>query len=262
VRERQNRVTSLRLSSIVNAVCFGGAYRQLVSNHGSAQQAEMPPASSSRTGGTQQVAMPPATRPKIYLVRQSFRVVLLGDVNVGKSSLALNFIKSHKAGYGEYLPTIGAAFVSRVLQVEGIDDDAIGRRQSFKLEIWDTAGEERFHSIAPLYYRGAQAAVIVYDVIDDHSYMRAKKWFTELQERRDEGIVISLAGNKAGLDGGRIVERADVADYAKAKERSSLRPPPSLVAMWRSCSPSLPRGAPRTGGKSAAKADSIGDAGV
>lgn len=161
--------------------------------------------------------MPPATRPKIYLVRQSFRVVLLGDVNVGKSSLALNFIKSHKAGYGEYLPTIGAAFVSRVLQVEGIDDDAIGRRQSFKLEIWDTAGEERFHSIAPLYYRGAQAAVIVYDVIDDHSYMRAKKWFTELQERADEGIVISLAGNKAGLDGGRIVERADAADYAKAK---------------------------------------------
>ncbi|KAG6479362.1 hypothetical protein ZIOFF_062825 [Zingiber officinale] len=69
---------------------------------------------------------------------------------------------------------IGAAFFSQTLAVS----DA-----TVKLEILDTAGQERYHSLAPIYYRGAAAAVIVYDISKLESFERAKKWVQELQKQ-------------------------------------------------------------------------------
>ncbi|THU73410.1 hypothetical protein C4D60_Mb04t22540 [Musa balbisiana] len=81
------------------------------------------------------------------------KLVLLGDMGAGKSSLVLRFVKGQFLEFQE--STIGAAFFSQTLAVS----DA-----TVKLEIWDTAGQERYHSLAPMYYRGAAAAIIVYDI--------------------------------------------------------------------------------------------------
>ncbi|THU74734.1 hypothetical protein C4D60_Mb04t36530 [Musa balbisiana] len=81
------------------------------------------------------------------------KLVLLGDMGTGKSSLVLRFVKGQFLEFQE--STIGAAFFSQTLAVS----DA-----TVKLEIWDTAGQERYHSLAPMYYRGAAAAIIVYDI--------------------------------------------------------------------------------------------------
>ena len=75
-----------------------------------------------------------------------FKLVLLGEAAVGKSSLVLRFVKGHFTEFQE--STIGAAFMTQTL---ALDD------QTVKFEIWDTAGQERYHSLAPMYYRGAQA---------------------------------------------------------------------------------------------------------
>ncbi|XP_020866027.1 ras-related protein RABF2b [Arabidopsis lyrata subsp. lyrata] len=101
--------------------------------------------------------------------------VLLGDVGAGKSSLVLRFVKDQFVEFQE--STIGAAFFSQTLAV----NDA-----TVKFEIWDTAGQERYHSLAPMYYRGAAAAIIVFDVTNQASFERAKKWVQELQA---QGIV-------------------------------------------------------------------------
>ena len=79
--------------------------------------------------------------------------VLLGEAGVGKSSLVLRFVANHFKAYSE--STIGAAFMSKTLVV---DDQAI------KFQIWDTAGQEKYHSLAPMYYRGASAAIVVFDI--------------------------------------------------------------------------------------------------
>jgi Ras-related protein Rab-5C len=63
----------------------------------------------------------------------------------------------------------------------------------------DTAGQERYHSLAPMYYRGAAAAVVVYDVTSRDSFARAQAWVRELQRQASPGLVIALAGNKADL---------------------------------------------------------------
>ncbi|PPD73100.1 hypothetical protein GOBAR_DD29998 [Gossypium barbadense] len=84
----------------------------------------------------------------------------------------------------------GAAFFSQTVAV----NDA-----TVKFEIWDTAGQERYHSLAPMYYRGAAAAIIVYDITNQASFERAKKWVQELQSQGNPNMVTALAGNKADL---------------------------------------------------------------
>merc|ERR1719261_2315166 len=61
----------------------------------------------------------------------------------------------------------------------------------------DTAGQERYRSLAPMYYRGAAAAIVVYDITNPDSFTGAKSWVKELQRRGDPNVVIAMAGNKA-----------------------------------------------------------------
>uniref|UniRef100_A0AAY4A949 small monomeric GTPase n=1 Tax=Denticeps clupeoides TaxID=299321 RepID=A0AAY4A949_9TELE len=133
-----------------------------------------------------------------------FKLVLLGESAVGKSSLVLRFVKGQFHEFQE--STIGAAFLT---QTVCLDDTTV------KFEIWDTAGQERYHSLAPMYYRGAQAAIIVYDITNADSFSRAKSWVKELQKQANPNIVIALSGNKADLAQKRAVEVQEAQAYAE-----------------------------------------------
>ena len=132
-----------------------------------------------------------------------FKVVLLGESAVGKSSLVLRFVKREFHEFQE--STIGAAFLTQTIQ---IDDTTV------KFEIWDTAGQERYHSLAPMYYRGAQAALIVYDLTSKESFVKAQTWVRELQRQANANIVIALVGNKLDLANKRMVEYNEAKSYA------------------------------------------------
>merc|ERR1711920_836343 len=131
------------------------------------------------------------------------KLVLLGDSAVGKSSLVLRFVRGQFFEYQE--STIGAAFLT---QTVSLSDSTV------KFEIWDTAWQERYHSLAPMYYRGAAAAVIVYDITNQDSFARAKSWVRELQRQGNPDLVMALAGNKADLSEKRKVEPSEAESYA------------------------------------------------
>jgi Ras-related protein Rab-5C len=133
-----------------------------------------------------------------------FKLVLLGESAVGKSSLVLRFVKGQFHEFQE--STIGAAFLTQTLC---LDDTTV------KFEIWDTAGQERYHSLAPMYYRGAQAAIVVYDITNGDTFTRAKNWVKELQRQARPDIVIALAGNKSDLGQKRLVEYEEANAYAE-----------------------------------------------
>jgi len=133
-----------------------------------------------------------------------FKLVLLGESAVGKSSLVLRFVKGQFHEYQE--STIGAAFLT---QTVCLDDTTV------KFEIWDTAGQERYHSLAPMYYRGAQAAIVVYDITNVDTFGKAKNWVKELQRQASPNIVIALAGNKADLANKRMIEFEEAQNYAE-----------------------------------------------
>eukprot|EP01059_Diplonema_ambulator_P004920 TRINITY_DN1464_c1_g1_i1.p1 TRINITY_DN1464_c1_g1~~TRINITY_DN1464_c1_g1_i1.p1 ORF type:complete len:200 (+),score=34.88 TRINITY_DN1464_c1_g1_i1:97-696(+) len=141
------------------------------------------------------------------MTQLSFKLVLLGESAVGKSSIVLRFVRQDFLEHQE--ATIGAAFLTQVVN--------LGDQQSIKFEIWDTAGQERYKSLAPMYYRGAAAAVIVYDITDMNSFVRAKNWVQELQRQGDNSVVIALAGNKSDLAENRVVESAEAQAYADEK---------------------------------------------
>jgi len=118
--------------------------------------------------------------------RPTFRVVMLGDQGVGKSSISHRFIKDDFIENNA--PTVGAAYLTQFVKVGD---------QSIKLDLWDTAGQERFATLAPMYYRTANAAVVVYDICSTKSYERALKWISELEEKGATNTLVVLCGNKA-----------------------------------------------------------------
>lgn len=132
-----------------------------------------------------------------------FKLVLLGDTSVGKSSIVIRFVKGQFSEYQE--STIGAAFLTQTVPVQDC---------TVKFEIWDTAGQERYHSLAPMYYRGAAAAIVVYDITSMESFHRAKSWVKELQMQGSHDVVIALSGNKIDRQDDREVDAAEAKTYA------------------------------------------------
>lgn len=137
------------------------------------------------------------------------KVVLLGDTGVGKSSLVLRFVTNSFKSYSE--STIGASFMSKVMSVNG---------NRIKFQIWDTAGQEKYHSLAPMYYRGAAVAIVVYDITRKSSFTTLQMWIKELRQLGPEDIVIVIAANKCDLDDQREVETETAKIYAKSVEQA------------------------------------------
>lgn len=133
-----------------------------------------------------------------------FKLVLLGESAVGKSSIVHRFVKDSFDDFRE--STIGAAFLTQTIQLD--------ENTTIKFEIWDTAGQERYKSLAPMYYRNANAAVVVYDITQEASLERAKSWIKELQRQANQDLVIALAGNKLDLESERKVAKETAQAYA------------------------------------------------
>lgn len=113
------------------------------------------------------------------------KVVLLGDSGVGKTSI----VNRYTTGVVQLSvkPTVGAAFVTKEINVDGHD---------FELLIWDTAGQEVYRGLAPMYYRCAAIAIIVYDVIRPQTYQSVSYWIKELRANVDKNTVIVVCANK------------------------------------------------------------------
>lgn len=131
----------------------------------------------------------------------SLKVVFLGDTAVGKSCLAVRFVRNEFFEFQE--PTIGAAFLGKNINLND---------KRYKFEIWDTAGQERYRSLAPMYYRGAKAAVIVYDITDEDTFKGAKTWVSEIKKKSNNCLIL-LVGNKVDLTNNRKVDINMVKNY-------------------------------------------------
>lgn len=123
--------------------------------------------------------------------RSGFKIVLLGDASVGKTSIVSRFVTNRFNSASE--ATVGAAFSTQVIALD------TSPPRTVKFEIWDTAGQERFRSLAPMYYRGAAGAIVVCDVTDPDTFTRAQEWVNELHASSSKNCVIALACNKCDM---------------------------------------------------------------
>nr|AAC78731.1 Trab5B [Trypanosoma brucei] len=135
---------------------------------------------------------------------KKYKIVLLGDSGVGKSSLVQRLAKNE---WCDNQNSTGRRVFLRYVCTVG--DTAVN------FDIWDTAGQERYKSLASMYYRGAAAALVVYEIPSWETFERAKHWVRELATNSPETIVI-LVGNKSDLRGtSGCVSSEEAATYAR-----------------------------------------------
>lgn len=132
-----------------------------------------------------------------------YKIVLIGDSGVGKSSLLSRFTRNEFDL--ESKSTIGVEFATRSIQVDG---------KVIKAQVWDTAGQERYRAITSAYYRGAVGAVLVYDLSKQKTFENVARWLLEVREHAESSIVTMLVGNKCDLKHLRAVLAEDAKKYA------------------------------------------------
>ena len=124
------------------------------------------------------------------------KICLLGDVNVGKTSIASRFCKDSFTE--NYMNTIGGAY-----QQQNI---ILNNGTKIKLHIWDTSGQDRFRSMTNLYYRDAQVAILTYDVTNEESLEGLNYWLNELNDKVEiDDMILCLVGNKNDVDASKKV---------------------------------------------------------
>ncbi|EDQ91138.1 uncharacterized protein MONBRDRAFT_36068 [Monosiga brevicollis MX1] len=137
---------------------------------------------------------------------QNVKLCLLGDAGCGKSSLAQLYVYGSCPPRLE--PTIGASFLTKMITLDN---------RELKLSIWDTAGQEKYRGLAPMYYRDAEAAVIVYDITKASTFQNVRSWVSELTAiNPGQRLALAIAGNKADLDEQRQVAYQDASKYAES----------------------------------------------
>lgn len=122
------------------------------------------------------------------------KLVLVGNTNVGKTCIVRKAISG--SFNEETSSTLGASYSTKDVQVGNA---------SIRMQIWDTAGQEKYRSMTPMYYHNAHVAVIVYSVDDANTFNAVDAWLQNLRENASEDIIIFLVGNKQDLSDLRVV---------------------------------------------------------
>lgn len=120
-------------------------------------------------------------------VKKSFKIIVLGDGGVGKTSLTIRFVSG--AFRDIYKVTLGVDFFVKTVEI---------KENRYKLMIFDTGGQERFSKVRPLYYKSAKGALLVYDRTDPESFQNLDVWMKEI-EKFSPSIPMVMVGNKSDL---------------------------------------------------------------
>lgn len=128
-----------------------------------------------------------------------FKLLMIGDSGVGKSSLLLRFTSD---SFDDLSPTIGVDFKLKLMTIGG---------KRLKLTIWDTAGQERFRTLTSSYYRGAQGIIFVYDVTRRETFTNLSEiWAKEVDlYSTNQDCIKMLVGNKVDRENERVVTKQE-----------------------------------------------------
>ena len=147
--------------------------------------------SKQKVNSSSKLQMKNEIQKKSEIKEFEIKICLLGDVSVGKTSIASRFCKNSFTD--SYRNTIGGAY-----QQQNI---VLNNGVKIKLHIWDTSGQDRFRSMTNLYYRDAQVAILTYDVSNEQSLESLNYWLNELNDKTEiNDMLLCLAGNKIDVE--------------------------------------------------------------
>lgn len=146
--------------------------------------------------------------------RHLLKVIILGDAGVGKTSLLkryVNGVYSH-----QYKATIGADFLMKETILEG---------QVVQLQLWDTAGQEKFHSLGAAFYRNSECCILVFDLTDPKTFETIDTWrsefLTQLNPKDPDNFPFVILGNKCDKESEIKVSEQKIKAYCSSKNNIS-----------------------------------------
>jgi small GTP-binding protein len=134
-----------------------------------------------------------------------YKILLLGDSSVGKTCFLLRY--ADDTFNDNHISTIGLDYR---LKMVNLDNDKI-----VKMQIWDTAGQDRFRAITKNYYKGAHGIILMYDITSQVSFNNIKNWVSQIKENTSDKVKIVLVGNKCDIENQRKIPTEEGEKLAK-----------------------------------------------
>ena len=115
-----------------------------------------------------------------------YKILLLGDSEVGKSCFLMRY--ADNVFVDNYITTVGLDYKLKYIQLES--------GEMIKVQLWDTAGQDRYRTIAKNYYKGSHGILLLYDVTKVNSFENISEWIKDIRDEVYEKTIIFLIGNK------------------------------------------------------------------
>ena len=132
------------------------------------------------------------------------KFIVIGDSSVGKSNIISKYKENKFDEKGQ--PSIGVQFIAKNVVIENT---------TFRLQVWDTAGQESFRSMTRIYYKNSSCAFIVYDITEKESFNHVESWISECKKIAPETVLLVLIGNKSDLNESREVSYEEGLKFAE-----------------------------------------------
>ena len=132
------------------------------------------------------------------------KFIVIGDSSVGKSNIISKYKEDKFDQKGQ--PSIGVQFIAKNVVIENT---------TFRLQVWDTAGQETFRSMTRIYYKNSSCAFIVYDITEKESFNHVESWISECKKIAPETVLLVLIGNKSDLNESREVSYEEGLKFAE-----------------------------------------------
>ena len=136
-------------------------------------------------------------------IQLSYKILFLGETQVGKTSLIVRYSDNDFQEGG--LPTLGVDLKYKYIEID---------KKNIRLDLWDTAGEERFRSITKSYYSGADGIIFVFDLGNPKSFKTLKTWIEDTKNKVKPNIEFVLAANKSDLKDKRVVQKEEIEKFS------------------------------------------------
>ena len=139
-------------------------------------------------------------------VDRSYKILVIGESNVGKTSIILRYTENSFNASG--ISTCGVDVKCKYVSLDNL---------KIRLDIWDTAGQERFRGLAKNYFRGANAFILVYDITNQNSFNKLRGWINDAKEKIQREYKMIVVGNKKDCKKERVIDYDTLVEFGKKK---------------------------------------------
>ena len=140
-------------------------------------------------------------------IEYTIKILLVGDTNVGKTNIIYRYFNNQYNQY--YMATTGIDLKSTTIELKG---------KKLRIQLWDTAGQEKYRSITSNLFLKVQGFLVVYDITNEKSFINLKDWIKSIKEECGSHIPIIVVGNKNDLDNERLISKNEAISYAKSEK--------------------------------------------